>query len=124
MLLMESLAKIFSKIKIPEIKISDSCKEIVYLSFAYLYGGSVGLATLYGVKKGIEKWWNWKQIRTYRKISIDYIESVLNIACDGGMLTYYMVMCGLSNAAVAATCPVSVPLLLHYFEESKENKNN
>lgn len=114
----------FQKFRMPEIKISDSFKSTAHIYFTYLYGGAIGLATFYGVKKGTEKWWHWKQERTYRKISIDYIESVVNIACDGGMWAYYILMCASSNAIVAATSPVSVPILLYFFAEPPKLENS
>lgn len=111
------------KFKIPNviwsIRFTDGQRQIAYVYFAYLYGGAIGLATLYGVKKGTQKWWEWKQERNYRKISIESVESVVNIACDGGAWAFYVMACALTNAFVAATSPISVPLLLYFFEEPK-----
>jgi hypothetical protein len=105
-------------------KIPDQYKDTAYLYASYIYFGAIGLSTFYGIKKGIEKWWQWKQIRQYRKISIDYIESVINTACDGGVLVYYILMCSSSNALVAATSPVSVPILLYFFEKPEPKKDH
>lgn len=104
------------------IKLSPIAKEIGSKYFKYVYGGAIGLASFYGVKKGTEKWWIWKQKRTYRKISIDSIESVVNIACDGGVWAYYIITCAFSNALVAATSPISVPIILYLLEEKEKDK--
>lgn len=106
-----------SKLKLPNIAISDDYKKTASLYFMYMYGGTIGLATLYGIKKGTQKWWNWKQKRCYKKISIDSVESVVNIACDMGVWSFYIIMCITSNVLVAATSPISVPIILYFFEE-------
>lgn len=98
--------------------------QTTLLSLSYLYSGAVFFASLYGIKKGTETWLNWKQTRVYRKISIDYVESVINIACDGGKWAYYALLCATSNAFIAATCPISVPILLYFFEQPKIESDN
>lgn len=109
----------FKTLPAVNIHIPNNYKNTAYESFMYIYSGAIGLATLYGIKKGTQKWWEWKQKRSYRKISIDSIESVVNIACDGGAWAYYIIACSISNALVAATSPISVPVILYFLEEQK-----
>lgn len=119
-----SFNKFLGSFKFPRFTISESVKETTYVYFMYVYGGAIGLATIYGIKKGTQKWYEWKQKRSYRKISIDSIESVVNIACDGGAWAYYIIACAAANAMVAATSPVSVPVILYFLEEPKNKTIN
>lgn len=114
----------FKNLNYPQFYFPQEFKNNTYFYFAYLYGGAITVAAIYGAKKGTDKWLHWKKTRTYKKISIDYVESVVNIACDGGTWAYYTLMCSIANAFVAATSPVSVPLLLTFFEDKPKNIKN
>lgn len=49
------------------IKFTKEQKEVGWMYFTYFYGGIVGMATIYGMKKGTQKWLEWKQTRHYKK---------------------------------------------------------
>ena len=60
-------------------KLSDDYTSTIVFSIGYFYGGVISLATIYGIKKGIQLWLKWKIYRSYRKITIGSIEAVVNI---------------------------------------------
>lgn len=96
------------------IKISDKQRDTAITYTIWIYGGIVCMSTIYGIKKGIQKWLTWKDSRHYKKISNDTIESLIDIACDGGTLAFYSMAYGVSSAIIASTAPISIPLL-HFF---------
>ena len=80
-------------------------------------------AMVIGAVKGLSKWMTWRSQRNYRKINYPTIEPVVNIALDVGNLAYHVVVAGVASGAVAATCPISVPILLATCEEQPAEKD-
>ena len=80
-------------------------------------------AMVIGAVKGLGKWMTWRNKRNYRKINYPTIEPVVNIAVDVGNLAYHVVVAGVASGAVAATCPISVPILLSTCEERPVEKD-
>lgn len=83
----------------------------------YTYGGVVAAAFLIGATKGVSQWVNWLSTRNYREISVKSVETVVNISCDVGKLAFNVLVGGGSSAVVAASAPVSVPILLYFCEQ-------
>jgi hypothetical protein len=70
------------------------------------------------MKKGTQKWLEWKQTRHYKKINNNSLESIVDIACDGGTLAFYSIIYALSCAFIVSISPISVPIL-HYYKIDK-----
>jgi hypothetical protein len=47
----------------------------------WMYGLIVGMSTVYGVKKGIQQWFEWKRIRRYKSLHNQNIDKMIDIAC-------------------------------------------
>lgn len=82
-----------------------------------LYYGTVALSFVLGACKGVSIWWDWLEQRKYRKITYPAIEPVVNAACDVGKLAYDVTSCSAASAAVAATAPISIPLIITYYQK-------
>ncbi len=88
-----------------------------------IYKGVVLAAIAIGSVKGLIKWLDWRITRKYRKINYTAIEPVVNIAVDVGTLAYHITVAGAASGVVAATCPISVPILLATCEEPPADKD-
>lgn len=78
----------------------------------------VGITTLYGVWKGLERWWDWKSERKPITVNNNTVDPVLNSAYMG----YYTMVAGMTSGMIAATFPVSIPLMIMFAKEIKTEK--
>lgn len=92
--------------------------NLVVRTAVQVYGVVVAGSFLLGSWKGFTKWLSWLKTRKYRKIAYENVETVVNITADTGKLGYNVLVAGTSSALVAATAPVSVPLLLWKIEDT------
>lgn len=105
----------FSKNMLP---FTDSQLKTAGIYGLWMYGLIVGMSTIYGIKKGIQQWLEWKMTRHYKSLHNQNIDSIIDIACDGGTLAFYAMTNGLFSAFIASTAPISVPLL-HFLRLDK-----
>lgn len=94
---------------------------LVLLYFAGLLG-----SVLYGVDYGIREWLKWLETRKPIKLikKFAWCEPIVNVAKDGGYGMWHVIMCATSNAFVAATFIVSVPIITLFFSETEEDSKN
>jgi hypothetical protein len=90
-----------------------------YVALGYM--GLIGLSTTYGIARGASNWIDWRFKRPYFKIHSAYkdFEPIVNGIRDGGMLMVHIGATATGCAVVAATFPVSIPLLLSSASESE-----
>ncbi|VBB18164.1 hypothetical protein YASMINEVIRUS_627 [Yasminevirus sp. GU-2018] len=93
--------------------IPDSLKS----TGALLYGSAVACAFVIGAANSFGPYFKWLHQRKYRRIRVKSVETVVNISVDVGKFVFDVSSAGISSALVAATAPVSVPILLMLREE-------
>lgn len=108
------ISKTISKLPQIVIPFTETQQQTTKTYGLWMYGLIVGMSTVYGVKKGIQQWLEWKLTRQYKSLHNQNIDSIIDIACDGGTLAYYAMVNGIMSAVIASTAPISVPLL-HFF---------
>lgn len=86
--------------------------------------GVVVAAALYGAIKGFGKWFQWWWHREKLIISIEIVEPVVNISRDAGMFAWFVGATAVISSIIAATCPISVPLLYLFFGKKKGNTSS
>jgi len=88
-----------------------------------IYTGMIVISFGYGAACGFHDWCNYMDKRQRRCITIKTLEPIVNNVCDAGLLAWHVGLSGGISAFVAATFPISVPILLWGFQEPP-NPNN
>lgn len=73
--------------------------------------GVVILGAAFGFYKGFNRWRRWIANRSKLYINSEMLEPIINSAYDVGMFAWYGGGTAIVSAIIAATCPISVPLL-------------
>lgn len=118
-----SLLKKLDINKLFVLPLTESQQKTAITYGLWMYGLIVGMSTVYGIKKGVQQWLEWKLTRHYRSLHNQNIDSIIDIACDGGTLAFYAMTNGLFSAFIASTAFVSVPIL-HFFRLDKNTSLN
>ena len=101
----------------------------LWLVFRILYELIIITSFLYGAMYGLHEWFQWlctrKPIKLIKECS--WAEPIVNVARDGGYATWHVMTCAASNAFIASTFIVSVPIMALFFsvkeEDVKKRKN-
>lgn len=94
----------------------NGLKFALQISFG-LYFVLIVVGLFLGAVKGSQNFVDWLQTRSYRKIEFENIEPIINIVCDVGQFIFLTASSAFASSFVAATFPISVPLLLHIFQK-------
>ena len=98
----------------------------VYVVFAYLYIIAVWCAMAYGVITGFSEWSLFvdqrKPIKLAQKFA--WVQGIVNAAIVAGYAVWYVIACAGSTTFVAATFPISVPVITFFFSEPDTPKQD
>ena len=86
-----------------------------------VYVGAVAVTGVYGLISGINIWSDWRNSRTPYSLKNKTLEPIANAAVDGGKLAFDTVTTTAGCMVVAATFPISVPLLITLNQEDSED---
>jgi hypothetical protein len=87
------------------------------------YSLVVGLGFLQGAYMGIENHCNWVNHRPRVTINSPQYDPIVNICRDCGVLGFNVLSGGFGSAAIVATAPISVPILLAFSDKEKSPAN-
>lgn len=76
----------------------------------FIYTTAVVAATVYGCGSGFTQWLTTPSTRV--RISNKTLEPIVNVCISSGSLAFHVVTAGVGSMVVAATAPVSVPLIV------------
>jgi len=83
----------------------------------YIYYGLLLLSLFMGLQDGANIWRRWIAKRVYRHLVFEHLEPVVNVVIDTGNLVWLMATTAGLNVLISATFPVSVPILIYYFQK-------
>jgi hypothetical protein len=101
-------------------KIADSPIGAVTIR---LYAGVVFFGFLKGAGCGSDKYRKWEKIRKTVTINSEYYDPIINTCRDTGVWGGHVLIGGFGSAAIVATAPISVPLLLAINKEKEKQSN-
>lgn len=88
------------------------------------YKGIVCLAAVYGGLRGLWDWTEWLDNRNRVPVKYGPCEPIVNTARDAGFMVWNVGLSSSVSALVAATAPVSVPLLMRYSGDSNKQSTD
>lgn len=86
--------------------------------------GIFGLTT--GIYGGLKQWLYWFSYHTPIKFvnkKLSFLEPLANTSVVSGNLIYEVFYHGIASTLTAITFPISIPILLNYCEQSKDNED-
>ena len=84
-----------------------------------IYISSIYIGSIYGAFRGFINWILWMDRRRAPRIKFKMVESIVGIAYDAGNLFFNILVTGFASLVVVASFPISVPILITYFEDNK-----
>ena len=89
----------------------------------FIYTLAVFVSLIYGLGYGLDEWRIWMDTHKPVKLTklFAWCEPIVNTSINAGYAVWHMLTCGISTTFVAATFPVSVPIITLFFSESDEN---
>ena len=86
-----------------------------------MYGLAVGLSLFYGMYSGFSEWVCWmenhKPIKLQKKTQ--WLEPIVNTTRNSGYFVWNVITYAVSTTFIAATFPVSVPMLTLFFADKE-----
>jgi hypothetical protein len=82
-----------------------------------IYISSIYIGTIYGAIRGFINWILWMNRRRAPRITIKMVEPIIGIAYDAGNLFFNILVAGFASFVVIASFPISVPILITFFED-------
>jgi hypothetical protein len=95
-------------------------------AFVYIYTLAVFASLVYGIVYGLNEWAIWmdshKPIKLNKRFA--WSQPIINTSINAGYAVWHMITCGISTMFVAATFPISVPVITFFFSENDDDSEN
>jgi len=89
----------------------------------YVYGGFVFLGFCRGTFSGCHAYYSWLKVRKPVSINYKLYEPTVNTIRDVGYWSFYTMQGGVGSALIAATAPISVPLMIKFGKQVADGKS-
>ena len=108
--------------------LSDLVTSVGWVQHAFvcIYSVAVFVSFVYGLTYGFSEWCSWMESHKPIKLNkrFAWSQAIVNTSINAGYAVWHMLTCGISTTFVAATFPVSVPVIAFFFSQGDDDDDN